>query len=246
MFFWLILMLIGLGALGFAFYEVYTSKEETISKKQLVFAGVGALISVVGLVMTIRSLQKEPSPTFAPPQPALQKTEEKVPTVVLETGETATPEISVSELEVGGGGIPQYDPQKYPEDPNGPIFTAEEINQFITRANSLVNALEDMVTNDKQLGDSEDKEARGLRWLQFETDFMLKVKNLVASYETKNGPGTGKARQMMFVIGSNLTKMQRVYHNAACFNDELDLHYISLLRSQNEKLMKELQKMFPQ
>lgn len=245
MFLWLILMLIGLGVLGFAFYKVYTSKEEAIDKKLLAIAGAGALISVIGLVMTIRSLQKEPQTVFVPQAVLQQSATEGGGTQGGAEG-SGPFETSAGKVDAEGMGIPKYDPSKYPEDPNGATFTAEEVNQFITRANSLVSALEDMVTKDNQIGDSEGKEARGARWIQFEMDYTMKTSALLRNFENKNGPGTGRVRQLMVAIVANLDSMQRVYHNAACFNEELDLHYISQLRAHNEKLMQELKRMFPQ
>jgi hypothetical protein len=244
---WLIIMIAGLGTLGFVFYKVWTAPSTGVDRRWLAAALVGTAVSVMGLVMTLRTVQKEPTVGKAPqatlggnvqelgtaPTPPPQN--QLVPPSAIPASNTLNSKMDA--------GIPKFDPKQFPEEPGGPTFTAEDYKYFEAETTRLMNKMEEQVTIDMANKGKEAPAAQANRWNLFRMDYELWLGNLRIRSETKKGVGTGQVRQIIYSITSDLDKMERVYHNAAVFpNEKLDVSYIADLREHVEKLTKELQK----
>lgn len=238
---WLIIMFLGLGALGYVFYKVWTAPASGIERKWLAWALAGALVSIVGLLMTIRSVQKEPS--FIPratlePGGAGKPTIPNVGPDGAQPGGPTAPKPAVTSEQ----GIPKFDPNQYPEDASGPTFTKEDLDYFVNRPREILNEFDKQMTLDKQPGRNEEKAAKANRWMLFYEDWESWLANLRGRTASKNGPGTGRPRQLVYEIAENLEKMVRVYYNSTVNDEDPDMQYISDLRGTIERLQKELMK----
>jgi hypothetical protein len=243
---WLVIMVLGLGTLGFVFYKVWTAPSTGVDRVWLAAALVGTAISVAGLVMTLRTVQKEPTVGKAPQATLGENIQE------LGTGEAPPPNRLVPPSAIPpsndpnsklDSGIPKYDPKQFPEDPNGQKFTPEDFKFFEVETTRIMSKLEEQVTIDIQNKGTESPAAQANRWNLYRMDHELWLGNLRGRTEGKNGLGTGQIRQIIYALSADLDKMERVYHNAAVFpNETLDLGYIADLRDHAERMVKELQK----
>jgi len=243
---WLLIMFVGLAALGYVFYKVWTAPATGIERKWLVWAFVGTLVSIVGLVMTLRYVQKEPSEMIIPqakmepvaPQPGGKPT----PPAATQPGAPGTPETQQPGHE---GGIPKYERNKIPENPAGPTFTKEDINFFTGEATRILNKLDEQMSLENQPGRHEDAATKANRWRLFYEDYELWLSTFRGRAAAKTGPGTDHIRQMVYSMSENLEKMVRVSYNAYVANLEPDMSYLSDLRGNIERLSENIQKETP-
>ena len=234
---WLIMMFLGLIVLGFVFYKVWATPAEGIDRRWFLLALAGTLISVAGLIMTLRSIQKEPAEAFLPPHATIEKTP---PAAVTPVPTAPAPPPTTQEKPVGTG-MPTFNPQQYPEDPKSPSFTKEEISYLVNETNRILNSLEEEASKDMKAGNTESMEAKGNRWGLFNMDLESWVIALRNRGNEKKGPNTSKVRSLLYGISTNLILMERNYHNRALLHDQINDNYIAELRSQVEHMTKELE-----
>jgi len=243
----------GLVLLGIILAKTFGLSEDADKRLWYGVALLGVVISLTGLVLTLKALRETPEitaeVTVVKERPVESKNTEVDLEDYLTTVQPSSP-AAPEKIVTSEKNIPRIAKRRrevlakqLAEDPDGEVYNQEDYQYFKNQMNFIRKGY-DQVIEETITGSPPPHKAempKSTLWANFEWNHFLWVNNLKRRATVKNGPGTKEVKKRIYAICKTYTKIEKVYHNGVKFKREIDYQYISDLENQIEKLYNEIE-----